>query len=197
MRCGSTIILPTEYQPIIWKCLDKPALKKFKAMKSARKVMRIMFWDVKGPLHGKYLLYKKKWKNSIIVECYFDTVIHLQNSIRAKRQGLLSCSVIFRPNNATPHTAGTLSPCWMILDCSCSSIHIICLFRVNISKAHISAVIFSPFWKYLFQFSFFERVVDEFWKTNPRLVLQETLPPRSLGGLLSTTMEFLSTMKEL
>ncbi len=50
---------------------------------------------------------------------------------------------------------------------------------VNISIAHILGF-FRHFKNILFQF-FFEHVVDEFWKTNPRLVLQETPPPRSLG----------------
>ncbi len=48
------------------------------------------------------------------------------------------------------------------------------------NSAHIRG--FLPFWKYLFQFFFAEHVVDEFWKTNPRLALQETPLPRSFGA---------------
>ncbi len=50
---------------------------------------------------------------------------------------------------------------------------------VNISIVHILGF-FCHFQSILFHFFFFfEHVVDEFWKKNPRLVLQET--PRSLG----------------
>ncbi len=61
------------------------------------------------------------------------------------------------------------------------SVFPVTILGVNISIAHILGF-FSPFWKYPFVIFFFEHVVDEFWKTNPRLVLQETPPPRSLGS---------------
>ncbi len=49
---------------------------------------------------------------------------------------------------------------------------------MNISIAHILG--FFAIFKVSFFNFFFEHVVEEFWKTNPRLVLQETPPPRSL-----------------
>ncbi len=62
----------------------------------------------------------------------------------------------------------------LLSDTECPSIW------VNISIAHILGF-FHHFLSILFQFFFFfKHVVDEFWKTNPRLVLQETPPPRSL-----------------
>ncbi len=54
-------------------------------------------------------------------------------------------------------------------------------FRVNISIAHILGYFF-PILKVSFFNFFFEHVVDEFCKTNPRLVLQETSPLKSLGA---------------
>ncbi len=67
----------------------------------------------------------------------------------------------------------------------CSSLHLWMLSKVPLmgeyfSSAHIR--FFPPFSKYPFSIFFiFEYVVDEFWKTNPRLVFQETPPSRSLG----------------
>ncbi len=51
------------------------------------------------------------------------------------------------------------------------------------NSAHIRgfSAIFKVYFSFFFFFFFFESVVDEFWKTNPRLVLQENPPPRSLG----------------
>ncbi len=62
-------------------------------------------------------------------------------------------------------------------------------YWVNISIAQILGV-FSPFWKYPFSIFFLEHVVDEFWKTNPRLVLQETPPHRSLEAFCPLRWNF-------
>ncbi len=51
---------------------------------------------------------------------------------------------------------------------------------VNISTVHILGFFSAIFKASFFNFFFFEHVVDEFLKTNPRLVLQETPTPRSL-----------------
>ncbi len=42
-------------QSMIWKHIDKPAQKKFKAVKLAGKVMCNVYWDVKGSLYEEYL----------------------------------------------------------------------------------------------------------------------------------------------
>ncbi len=60
--------------------------------------------------------------------------------------------------------------------------------EVNISIAHILDF-FLTFWKYPSSI-FFEHVVDEFLKTNLRLVLQETRSPRSLGAFCPLRRNF-------
>ncbi len=61
---------------------------------------------------------------------------------------------------------------------------------VNILITHILGF-FAPFQKYPFLiFFFFEHVVDEFWKTNSRLVLQETPSPRSLEAFCPLRWNF-------
>ncbi len=44
----------TNKQTMVWKSSDNPAPKKFKAVKSAKKVMRTVFWDFKGVIHKEY-----------------------------------------------------------------------------------------------------------------------------------------------
>ncbi len=60
---------------------------------------------------------------------------------------------------------------------------------VNISIAHILGDFFRHFENILLKF-FFERVMDEFLKTNPRLFLQEIPPPRSLGAFCPLRWNF-------
>ncbi len=65
-------------------------------------------------------------------------------------------------------------------------------YMMNISIAPILDFC-SPFWKYpfpIFFFFFFEYIVGEVWKTNPRLILQETSPPRSLGAFCPLRWNF-------
>ncbi len=45
---------PTKKQTMVWKSSDEPAQKKFKAVKSAKKVMCKVFWDFKGVIHEEY-----------------------------------------------------------------------------------------------------------------------------------------------
>ncbi len=47
--------------------------------------------------------HKEKW--NVTQETYFDTLIHLKNMIRSKRQGLLSQEVFLIHNNVHPHKA--------------------------------------------------------------------------------------------
>ncbi len=59
----------------------------------------------------------------------------------------------------------------------------------NISIAHILGNFFRHFESIFFNL-FFEHVEDEFWKTNPRLVLQETPPHTTLGAFCPLRWNF-------
>ncbi len=50
--------------------------------------MLALFWDSKGTLYKEYFQYKKG--KGVIQHCYFDTLLHLHDTIKQKQLGFLS-----------------------------------------------------------------------------------------------------------
>ncbi len=101
---GSSLHTPTKKQTMVWKSSDEPAPKKFKAVKSAKKVMCTVFWDFKGVIHEEYFESIKTDK-TITAAHYCDTLLRLCMAIKRKWPGLLSHSVILLHDNVRPHSA--------------------------------------------------------------------------------------------
>ncbi len=86
---------------MVWKTADKLAPKKFKAVRSARKVLCTVFWDSQGVIHEEYLEYG----NTVTGDGYFDTLKRLRRAIKSKWPGLLLQGVILLHDKARPHVA--------------------------------------------------------------------------------------------
>ncbi|GFY24875.1 histone-lysine N-methyltransferase SETMAR [Trichonephila clavipes] len=68
-------------------------------MKSAGKVLIIVFFGVQGPLLGEFLEHIK----SINSDVYCEALRHLRRSIKNKEPGLLTKGVVLLHDNARPH----------------------------------------------------------------------------------------------
>ncbi len=89
---------------MVWKSSDEPAPKKFKAVKSVKKLMCSVFQDFKGVIHEEYFE-PTKTNKTITAAHYCDTLMRLRTAVKRKRPGLLSHSVILLHDNARPHSA--------------------------------------------------------------------------------------------
>ncbi|GFW70551.1 mariner Mos1 transposase [Trichonephila clavipes] len=69
-----------------WKHASSAYPKKFGAVRSAGKVLLIVFFDVQGPLLAEFLEHRK----SINSDVYCETLRRLRRSIKNKRPGLLT-----------------------------------------------------------------------------------------------------------
>ncbi|GFN76747.1 histone-lysine N-methyltransferase SETMAR [Plakobranchus ocellatus] len=84
-----------------WKHPSSPVTKKFKAQRSAAKVMATVFWDAKGVI----LLDILPQGQCINAARYCSTLDRLKEAIRRKRPGLLRRGVVLQHDNTTPHSA--------------------------------------------------------------------------------------------
>lgn len=84
-----------------WKHPSSPTPKKFKAAKSAGKVMCTVFWDCKGPLLVDFLQDRRT-----ITGAYYVTLIEkLREEIKSKRRGKLRAVPLLLHDNAPAHTS--------------------------------------------------------------------------------------------
>ncbi|GFY36318.1 mariner Mos1 transposase [Trichonephila clavipes] len=84
-----------------WKHASSPTPKKFRAVKSAGKVLLTVFFDVQGPLLVEFLEHNK----SVNSDVYCETLQRLRRCIRNKRPGLLTEGVVLLHDNARPHVS--------------------------------------------------------------------------------------------
>ena len=109
-----------------WKHPSSPVAKKFKVMRSAKKIIGTVFWDSRDVLLFETLQPVRNlttWRNlttcskpynlfetlqpgeTITAARYCQTLDKLREVIRRKRPGQLTNGVILHHDNATPHTA--------------------------------------------------------------------------------------------
>ena len=91
----------TKQDSMTWKHPSSPVAKKFKVMRSAKKIMGTVFWDSRGVLLFETL----QPGETINAARYCQTLDELREAIRRKRPGQLTNGVILQHDNATPHTA--------------------------------------------------------------------------------------------
>ncbi|GFW20344.1 histone-lysine N-methyltransferase SETMAR [Trichonephila clavipes] len=91
----------TKRDSMQWKHASSPPPKKFRAVKSAGKVLLTVFFDVQGPLLVEFLEHRK----SINSDAYCETLRRLRWSIKNKRPGLLKEGVVLLHDNAHPHVS--------------------------------------------------------------------------------------------
>ncbi|GFY18581.1 putative mariner mos1 transposase [Trichonephila clavipes] len=84
-----------------WKHASSPPPKKFRAMKSAGKVLLNVFFDVQGPLLVEFFEHRK----SINSDVYCETLRSLPRSIKNKRRRLFMKGVVLLHDNARPHVS--------------------------------------------------------------------------------------------
>ena len=91
----------TKQQSMEWRHSGSPRPKKFRAQKSAGKVLASVFWDKDGVLLIKYLPKGR----TINAEYYMSLLDELREALKQKRRGKLSRGVLFLQDNAPAHTA--------------------------------------------------------------------------------------------
>ena len=91
----------TKQDSMTWKHPSSTVAKKFKVMRSAKKIMGTVFWDSRGVLLFETL----QPGETINAARYCQTLDKLREAIRRKRPGQLTNGVILQHDNATPHTA--------------------------------------------------------------------------------------------
>ena len=79
---------------------NSPALKKFKVVASARKVLLTIFWDMEGIIHIEFL----EQGTTINSERYVSTLRALKGLLRRVRQDKVK-DVVIQHDNAWPHTS--------------------------------------------------------------------------------------------
>ncbi|GFX72220.1 histone-lysine N-methyltransferase SETMAR [Trichonephila clavipes] len=89
----------TKRDSMLWKHALSPPPKKFRAVKSAGKVLLTVLFNVQGPLLVEFLEHRK----SINSDVYCSTLRRLRRSIKNKRPGLLTKGVVLIHDNARPH----------------------------------------------------------------------------------------------
>ncbi|GFU53119.1 histone-lysine N-methyltransferase SETMAR [Trichonephila clavipes] len=90
----------TKQDSMQWKHASSPPSKKFRAVKSAGKVLFTVFFDVQGPLLVEFLEHRK----SINSDGYCETLRRLRRSIN-KRPGRLTEGVVLFHDNARPNVS--------------------------------------------------------------------------------------------
>ena len=97
----------TKQQSCEWRHSGSPRPKKFKAQKSAGKVLASIFWDEDGVLLSDYL----PKGQTITAEYYCSLLAKLKDAIKEKSRGKLRRGVLFLQDNAPVHTAGKTMDC--------------------------------------------------------------------------------------
>ncbi|GFS10848.1 histone-lysine N-methyltransferase SETMAR [Elysia marginata] len=91
----------TKQDSMTWKHPFSPVTKKFKVMRSAKKIMGTVFWDSRGVLLFETL----QREETINAVRYCQTLDKLREAIRRKHPRQLTNRVILQHDNATPHIA--------------------------------------------------------------------------------------------
>ena len=84
-----------------WRHPTSPKTKKFKAEKSAGKVMATIFWDSKGVILLDFL----PRGETVNANVYIETLKKLKARIRRVRPDSDMCNVLLQHDNARPHTS--------------------------------------------------------------------------------------------
>ena len=84
-----------------WRHSSSPCPKKFRVQKSDGKVLASIFWDQDGILLIDYL----PKGQTINAEYYSSLPVQLKDSLKEKRHGKVTKSVLFLHNNAPAHRA--------------------------------------------------------------------------------------------
>ncbi|GFS14208.1 histone-lysine N-methyltransferase SETMAR [Elysia marginata] len=88
----------TKQDSMTWKHPSSPVAKKFKVMRSAKKIMGTVSWDSRGVLLFETL----QPKETINAARYCQTLDKPREAIRKKRPGQLTNGAILQHDNATP-----------------------------------------------------------------------------------------------
>ncbi|GFX13413.1 mariner Mos1 transposase [Trichonephila clavipes] len=91
----------TKRDSMQWKPASSLPPKKFRAVKSAGKMLLTVFFDVQGPLLMEFLEHRK----SINSDVYCETRRRLRRSIKNKRPGLLTEGVVLLHDDARPYAS--------------------------------------------------------------------------------------------
>ncbi|GFV36791.1 mariner Mos1 transposase [Trichonephila clavipes] len=91
----------TKLDSMHWKHASSPSPKKFRAVKSAGKVLLTVIFDVQGPLLMEFFEDRK----SINSDVYCETLRRLRRSIKNKRPELLMEVVVLLHDNVHPHVS--------------------------------------------------------------------------------------------
>lgn len=91
----------TKQASMEWRRPNEPVPRKFKAQKSAGKVMGIFFWDSQGIVHLEYLAHGA----TVTGQFYAQVLDRLHASIKTKRRGMLSRGILLLQDNAPAHSS--------------------------------------------------------------------------------------------
>ncbi|GFS68706.1 histone-lysine N-methyltransferase SETMAR [Trichonephila clavipes] len=91
----------TKRDSMQWKHASSLPPKKFRAMKSAGKVLLPIFFDVQCPLLVEFIEHRKGINSDVCCE----TLQRLRRSIKNKRPGLFTEGVVLLHDNARPHVS--------------------------------------------------------------------------------------------
>ena len=86
-----------------WRHTTSPKPKKFKAQKSAGKIMAIIFWDAQGIIIVEFLPRGKTINSE--AHTRIETLQKLRARIRRVRPNLEINKVLLQHDNARPHTS--------------------------------------------------------------------------------------------
>jgi hypothetical protein len=84
-----------------WRHPNEPAPRKFKAQKSAGKVMGVLFWDSLEIVHLEYLPHGA----TVTGHYYAEVLDRLRISVKNKRRGKLAAEILLLHANAQVHTS--------------------------------------------------------------------------------------------
>jgi len=91
----------TKQQSLEWRHSGSPRPKKFRAKKSAGRVLASIFWDRDGVL----LIDSLPKAQTINAEYYFSLQVQLKDILKEKRLGKITKGVLFLHDNAPAHWA--------------------------------------------------------------------------------------------
>ena len=91
----------TKQASMEWRRPNEPAPRKFKAQKSAVKVMGIFFWDSMGIVHLEYLPHGA----TVTGHYYAEVLDRLHIAVKNKRRGKLAAGILLLQDNAPAHTS--------------------------------------------------------------------------------------------
>ena len=91
----------SKFESMEWKHAGSPRTKKFKVVRSTKKLMATVFWDAEGVIHIDYL----PRGTTMNMAYYANLLVELRESIKQKRRGKLRRGVLLQQDNAPVHTS--------------------------------------------------------------------------------------------